>query len=152
MQQIYRRTPMTKCDFNNVALQLLLSQRGCSPVSLLHIFRTPFLKNTSGGLLLKCMCRIYRRYGRYDAVSFVGKYFGWQKNQNGHDFHCCRYKKSLQLSEKPSPPIMQRFSKKLLQQQFNFGKIRLMATIAPFILNKKYGLLQYPFSECFKKC
>ena len=27
-------------------------QYGCSPVNLLHIFRTPFLKNTSGGLLL----------------------------------------------------------------------------------------------------
>ena len=25
---------------------------GCSPVNLLHIFRTPFLKNTSGRLLL----------------------------------------------------------------------------------------------------
>ena len=25
---------------------------GCSPVNLLHIFRTPFTKNTSGGLLL----------------------------------------------------------------------------------------------------
>ena len=27
-------------------------RRGCSPVNLLHIFRTPFPKNTSGGLLL----------------------------------------------------------------------------------------------------
>ena len=26
---------------------------GCSPVNLLHIFRTTFPKNTSGGLLLK---------------------------------------------------------------------------------------------------
>ena len=35
MQQIYRRTPMSKCDLN-----------------LLHIFSTPFLKNTSVWLLL----------------------------------------------------------------------------------------------------
>ena len=28
-------------------------RHGCSPVNLLHIFRTPFLKNTSGRLLLK---------------------------------------------------------------------------------------------------
>ena len=27
-------------------------QHGCSPVNLLHIFRTPFPKNTSGRLLL----------------------------------------------------------------------------------------------------
>ena len=39
MQQIYRRAPMPKCD-------------GCSPVNLLHIFSTPFIKNTSGWLLL----------------------------------------------------------------------------------------------------
>ena len=50
MQQIYMITPMLKCDFNKVALQL---QHGCSPVNLLHIFRTPFPANTSGGLLLK---------------------------------------------------------------------------------------------------
>ena len=46
MQQIYRRTPTPKCDFNKVALR-----HGCS-LNLLHIFRTPFLKNTSGWLLL----------------------------------------------------------------------------------------------------
>ena len=47
MQQIDRRTPMPKCDFNKVALY------GCCPVNLQHIFRTPFPKNISGGLLLK---------------------------------------------------------------------------------------------------
>ena len=44
MQQIYRRTPMPKCDF---ALQ-----HGCSPVNLLHIFRTPFHRNNPWWLLL----------------------------------------------------------------------------------------------------
>ena len=44
-RQIYWRKPMLKCDFNKVALH------GCSPVNLLHIFRTPFPKNTSGQLL-----------------------------------------------------------------------------------------------------
>ena len=28
---------------------------GCSPINLLHIFRTPFPKNTSEGLLLHCI-------------------------------------------------------------------------------------------------
>ena len=36
---------MPKCDFNKVALH------GCSPVNLLHIFRTPFSKNTATRLL-----------------------------------------------------------------------------------------------------
>ena len=35
-------------NFIEIALR-----HGCSPVNLLHIFRTPFYKNTSGGLLLK---------------------------------------------------------------------------------------------------
>ena len=38
---------MPKCDFNKFA------KHGCSPVILLHIFRTPFFKNTSGRLLLR---------------------------------------------------------------------------------------------------
>ena len=36
------------CNFIEIALR-----HGCSPVNLLHILRTPFPKNTSGGLLLK---------------------------------------------------------------------------------------------------
>ena len=40
LQQIYRRTPP-------IALR-----HGCSPVNLLHIFRTAFPRNTSGWLLL----------------------------------------------------------------------------------------------------
>ena len=46
MQHIYRRTPMPKCDFNKVAEQLYWNEitlrHGCSPVNLLHIFRTLF--------------------------------------------------------------------------------------------------------------
>ena len=36
------------CNFIEIILR-----HGCSPVNLLHIFRTPFLKNTSEWLLLK---------------------------------------------------------------------------------------------------
>ena len=50
MQQIHRRKPMPKCDFNNFTEIAL--QHGCSPVHLLHIFRTPFPRNTSEWLLL----------------------------------------------------------------------------------------------------
>ena len=46
MQQIYRKTPLPKCDFNKVAKQNL-------NVNLLYIFRTPFYKNTCFCLLIK---------------------------------------------------------------------------------------------------
>ena len=54
MQQIYWKTLMPKCDFNKVALQLYWNhlRHACSPVNLLHIFRTTFPKNVSRGLLL----------------------------------------------------------------------------------------------------
>ena len=74
IQQNYKRTPMLKCDFNKFAKEKFTGERpcrsvisiklqsnfieialrhGCSPVNLLHIFRTPFLKNTSGRVLLQ---------------------------------------------------------------------------------------------------
>ena len=51
MQQIYSRTPMPKCAFNKVASQISL-RHGCSPINLLHIFRTLSYNKTSGWLLL----------------------------------------------------------------------------------------------------
>ena len=49
---------MPKCDFKKVASVKLLCnfigitlRHGCSSVNLLHIFRTPFTKHTSGLLL-----------------------------------------------------------------------------------------------------
>ena len=41
---------MLKCDFNKVIE--ITFRHGCSPVNLLHIFRTPFSRNTSGWMLL----------------------------------------------------------------------------------------------------
>ena len=62
MQQIYRRTPMSKCDFNKF-IEITL-RHGYSPVNLLHIFRTPFPKNTSERLLLiNVHCRKFKHEG-----------------------------------------------------------------------------------------
>ena len=69
MQQIYRRTPMPKYDFNKVAVQIAL-RHGCSFVNLLHIFRTPFLTNTSGRLLLNVL--IWYIFSCYIAIIFLG--------------------------------------------------------------------------------
>ena len=44
MQQIYRRAPMLKCDFNKAAgsfIEMKL-QQGCSPVNFLHIYKNTF--------------------------------------------------------------------------------------------------------------
>ena len=46
MKQIYRRTPMPKCDFNKIVLLWVFSCKFTT------YFRTPFYKNTYGGLLL----------------------------------------------------------------------------------------------------
>ena len=53
---------MPKCNFSkfvaiinvliNVSIISVTFRHGFSPVKLLHIFRTPFPTNTSGGLLL----------------------------------------------------------------------------------------------------
>ena len=79
MQQIYRRTPIPKCNFNNpcrsaISIKLHCSfieitlRHGCSPLNLLHIFRTSFDRNTSGRLLLywlsKINCNIIRMLKR----------------------------------------------------------------------------------------
>ena len=57
VQQIYRRTHMPKCDFNELLCSFIeiTLRHGSSPEDLLHIFRTSFSKNTSGWLLLNLL-------------------------------------------------------------------------------------------------
>ena len=53
MQEIYMKTLMLKydfCDFNFIEIAL---PHECSPVKLLYVYKTPFLKNTVRGLLLQ---------------------------------------------------------------------------------------------------
>ena len=73
MEQIYRRITMQNCDFNKVArnfIEITLWQC-CSPVTLLHIFRTHFLRNTSGWLVLKRFNNSFER-----AKSFIKSFPG----------------------------------------------------------------------------
>ena len=51
MQQIYSRTPMPKCDFNNLLWNFIeiTLRHGFSTVNLLHIFRIPFLRTPLDG-------------------------------------------------------------------------------------------------------
>ena len=64
MWQIYRRTPMPKCDFNKVPKQLEITlRRACCRVNLLHILKTTFnYKNTSGGLVLLSTSKNRKKY------------------------------------------------------------------------------------------
>ena len=50
---------MPKCDFDKVARNFIeiALRHGCSPVNLLHIFRTPFPKNTTGAFTFTQYCR-----------------------------------------------------------------------------------------------
>ena len=80
MQQIYRRTPMLKLQSNFIEITL---RHGCSPVNLLHIFRTSFPKNTSGGLLLmlafvdliRWFCTFLQQFWQGKWVDFSTKWF-----------------------------------------------------------------------------
>ena len=56
MQQIYRRTAI---KFRSYFIEITL-RYGYSPVHLLHIFRTHFLRNTSGQLLEKKILEIWK--------------------------------------------------------------------------------------------
>ena len=63
MQQIFRRIPVPKCNFNKVGCNFIETalRHERSPVNLLHIFRTPFPKNTSGWLRLTAIyCNPFR--------------------------------------------------------------------------------------------
>ena len=52
--EIFRSSrPAVLCNFIEITLW-----HGCSPVNLLHIFRTLFPENTSGRLLLNIFCEI----------------------------------------------------------------------------------------------
>ena len=75
MQQIYRRTTMPKWNFNKVANNVIeiALQHGCSLVNLVHIFKTPFLKSTSGWLLL-----YVNNCNLPPACNFVLKKWLWQ--------------------------------------------------------------------------
>ena len=57
MQQIYRRTPVPKCDFNKGALQFYwhCTSDGFSPVNLRIIFRTLFPRTSLEGCFWKPM-------------------------------------------------------------------------------------------------
>ena len=54
MQQANMRTPISKCNFNKVAMQLYWNHTSawCFLANVLHIFSMSFPESTSGGLLL----------------------------------------------------------------------------------------------------
>ena len=51
MHQIYWKKTAISIKLQRNVIEITL-WHGCSPANLLHIFRAPFPKNTSGGLLM----------------------------------------------------------------------------------------------------
>ena len=70
-EQLCRSAISIKLQSNFIEIAL---RRGCSPVDLLHIFRTRFYKNTYGGMLLKSESK---RKKLYWAVEFVAPIVLW---------------------------------------------------------------------------
>ena len=54
----FKNTPQKWFYVTEATLLKSQLRHGCSPVNLLHIFRTPFPKNTFGWLLLTCFRRV----------------------------------------------------------------------------------------------
>ena len=65
VQQIYRRTPMMRW----ASLFEITLRHGCSPVNVLHIFRTPLPRNTSGWLFLGLLSSILTSLPNYLMIT-----------------------------------------------------------------------------------
>ena len=76
-----RSAILIKLQSNFIEISL---QHGCSPLNLLHIFRTPLPKNTCGWLLLNVIISflILSRFGRFPL--FIAARYTVQKNEVFH--------------------------------------------------------------------
>ena len=72
------------CNFIKITLRPL--RHVCSPVNLLHIFKTPFPKNTSGGLLMTSLLLLLKKMN----VQLFSWYIRSSKFQwNSHSIYIC---------------------------------------------------------------
>ena len=71
------------CNFIEITLR-----HGCSPVSLLHFFRMPFLKNTSGWLLLVYVFNLHKKWSFPLRTSSGFGHIYW-RNSLWKTFLCC---------------------------------------------------------------
>ena len=74
MQQIYRGTSMTKCDFNKVTKFIEITLRhGFSPVDLLNISEHLFLETPLAGCFCIHYCRIFAHEFQSKKVEQINK-------------------------------------------------------------------------------
>ena len=75
---------MLKCNFNEAVCNFIeiTLRHGSSPVNLLHIFRTPFPKNTCGGIFLKIQSRLVIKqkiFNHYQHAKIIPSIFWIQE-------------------------------------------------------------------------
>ena len=71
IQQISRRTPMLKCDFE------IVLRHGRSPVNFQHIFRTPFVKTPLDGCFWEVVVNNSARAKQYNYCRSSRRLYKW---------------------------------------------------------------------------
>ena len=103
------------CNFIEIALR-----HGSSPVNLLHIFRVPFPKNTSGRLLLKqpsvvflkkrCFKKFHKSHRKTPMLETLFN------KETSEQVSCCQYNKIFKrtfIYRTPLPSVLQKSISKL---------------------------------------
>ena len=138
MQQIYRRTPMPKCDFNKIALQLYWNH------TLALVFSCKFavyFQNTSGWLIL----RIF--FGTMEGVWKLRSHFSYKSNSKERNLQHPGKKEEIWIQWKSSEKFIQQHDESNRFSIFVFpNKIAFMENYFPDW--KKYGNLNFYFLIC----
>ena len=126
---------MAKC-YNFIEITI---RDGCSPLNLLHIFRTPFPKNTSGGMLLKVIKRVLNTF--LNLIQIVSNCSGNVENSPKFTWNKSSHPKVF--GEKGVLKNFAKFTGKHLCQDLFFNKV---AGLRPATLSKKKRTLAQVFS------
>ena len=134
IQHIYLRIPMPKCDLIKLLCNFIeiAPWHGCSPVKLLHILRTPFLRNTSEGLLLKLKNSFRSSHQRCSVKKGVLRNF-----EKSTGKHLCQSLFLVKLHARSATLL----KKRLWHRCFHVNFVKFLRT--PFLTKHLWWLLLY---------